>query len=227
MRPTHFIIALAVLFVFLQQDIRLTTVVNSLNPVWVGFGALLIAGIILGQIMRPVMDLTGSGLGLALAALIAIAGLVVFEYKRELGSLDLFLFADVATPSDPVALERKAELKLSWDGHFRGVAQINGRAVSALIDTGASTVLLRHRDAKRIGLDVAKLQFDTAVTTAAGRSSVAMVVLDRVRIGTVEARDVTAAIAQPGQLQSNLLGMSFLRSITETVIRGDRMYLQQ
>ncbi|WP_118134854.1 TIGR02281 family clan AA aspartic protease [Oceanicella sp. SM1341] len=138
--------------------------------------------------------------------------------------------AFAAAPAPTAALAASAgevELVRAWDGHFRAIAEVEGRSVALLVDTGASLVLLRHDDAERIGLDMSGLQYTIPVTTANGRSYVAPVVLSSVRIGDVELREVRGAVAEEGKLQSSLLGMSFLEGLYETTIRGNRILIRQ
>lgn len=121
----------------------------------------------------------------------------------------------------------EAQFRRNWDGHYRVDARINGRSQNMLIDTGASMVLLPYEDVSRLGIDPEKLAFTTPVTTANGKSTVAPIVLESIRIGSIEVRNVPAAVAHPGRLKMGLLGMSFLDQMKETSFRGDRLYLRQ
>ncbi len=93
-------------------------------------------------------------------------------------------------------------------GHFLPAGQINGRAVQFMVDTGASTIGLSESDAKRINLDYTKgrrVQVSTANGTVVGHE----VLLDSVRIGSVQVHGV-AAIVIPQSMPYVLLGNSFL-----------------
>ena len=50
--------------------------------------------------------------------------------------------------------------------------------------------------------------------------------LDRLAVGAIVERAVPALIAQPGQLRTNLLGMSFLNRLQSWEVRGDRLVLR-
>ena len=52
-----------------------------------------------------------------------------------------------------------------------------------------------------------------SIDTANGRTRAAPVTLDRLAIGGLEERSVEALVAQPGQLRTSLLGMSFLNRL--------------
>lgn len=120
----------------------------------------------------------------------------------------------------------EVELNRAWDGHYRAIAEINGSDVGLLVDTGASLVLLRQDDAARAGLDVADLNYAIPLTTANGKSLIAEVTLEEMRIGDILLKNIRAGVAQKGALHSSLLGMSFLEHLKETVIQKDRMVLR-
>ncbi len=50
--------------------------------------------------------------------------------------------------------------------------------------------------------------------------------LDRIAIGGLVERSVDALVAQPGQLKTSLLGMSFLNRLQSWEVRGDRLLLR-
>ena len=130
-------------------------------------------------------------------------------------------------PGEPVSLSA-TETVLTRDGygHFTTLADVNGRKLRMLIDTGSSDVALPYEDAVRVGLDVSKLQFDRAVMTANGEAKVAPIMLPFVRVGGITLRNVPGSVAEPGKLGSPLLGMSFLSQLREVSIRGDRLWLK-
>src|SRR5260370_7233172 len=79
-----------------------------------------------------------------------------------------------------------------------------------VLDTGASAVVLPQDAAKAAGLPLEVLNYSVNVDTANGRARAAPVTLDRLSIGGIIERSVPALIAQPGQLPTSLLGMTFL-----------------
>lgn len=102
-----------------------------------------------------------------------------------------------------------ARIDKAADGHFWAQAQVNGRPLRVLVDTGASQVALTRADARRLGVDVAALDYDKPVMTADGRMQAARVRLAHVSVGTAEVRDVDALVVKRG-LNASLLGMSYL-----------------
>ena len=86
--------------------------------------------------------------------------------------------------------------------------------------------MLTQEAAKAAGLPLDFLNYSVQVETANGRTRAAPVTLDRVRVGAIEERQVSALIAQPGQLRMSLLGMSFLNRLKSSEVRGDRLLLR-
>jgi aspartyl protease family protein len=115
----------------------------------------------------------------------------------------------------------------SRDGHFRVRADVNGRAIRLVVDTGASSVVLSDRDAREVGIDLSKLSYDVKVSTANGGTTAAPVVLDSLGVGEITERNVHALVARPGQLEMSLLGNSFLERLHSFTIQGDRLILKQ
>ena len=117
------------------------------------------------------------------------------------------------------------ELRASSDGHYYARAEINGRPLDLLVDTGASLVALTYEDAERLGLRLRASDFTARVQTANGTAAVAPVVLDRVSIGRVTVRNVRAAVSERGRLTKTLLGMSFLGELARVDISQGRLLL--
>jgi len=93
-------------------------------------------------------------------------------------------------------------------GHFMTQGAINGRAVTFMLDTGATSIALSAADAQRIGLDYSKGQ-RVQMNTANGVSSGYKLRLQSVRVGDVEVYDVEA-IVSPQPMPFVLLGNSFI-----------------
>jgi aspartyl protease family protein len=99
-------------------------------------------------------------------------------------------------------------LSVSSGGHFLTQGAINGRAVSFLVDTGASVVALSASDAQRIGLDYTQSQ-PVRMNTANGLTQGYRVRLNSVRVGDVEVYEVDAVVT-PQPMPHVLLGNSFI-----------------
>ena len=131
----------------------------------------------------------------------------------------------VLVPGHVVSHGRSVEVGRSNGGDFSITAQINGARVAMVLDTGASSVVLTRDDAKAAGLPLEVLKYTVNIDTANGRARAAPVTLDRVAVGGLVERSVEALVAQPGQLKTSLLGMSFLNRLQSWQVSGDRLVL--
>jgi aspartyl protease family protein len=87
-------------------------------------------------------------------------------------------------------------------------------------------VVLTYEAAKAAGLPLEVLQYSVNVDTANGRTHAAPVTLDKIAVGGVSERSVSALIAQPGQLKTSLLGMTFLNRLESWEVRGDKLLMR-
>ncbi|HYE45053.1 MAG TPA: TIGR02281 family clan AA aspartic protease [Caulobacter sp.] len=115
--------------------------------------------------------------------------------------------AQVATASQ--APPSPAQVTKSADGHYWATADVDGSAVRFLVDTGATAVALTADDARRLGLDLSKLDYRVDVTTADGKTRAAQVKLRSVTIAGARVENVDALVLEGG-LKTSLLGMSYL-----------------
>jgi aspartyl protease family protein len=122
---------------------------------------------------------------------------------------------------------RTVELRAGAYGHFHAQAEINGRPVSVMVDTGASIVALSFEDARAAGLNVRDKDFTHRVSTANGVARIAPVTIDRISVGDIIVRDVSGAVMEPGKLGTTLLGMSFLSRLQRVDIRSGMLVLHE
>lgn len=122
----------------------------------------------------------------------------------------LLLGAGPVKASAEGAMRSGSEIVLmaSSGGHFNTVGQINGKAVSFMVDTGATKVSMSESEAERLGVDY-KAGTKGLAETANGRVPVYAVTLSSVRVGDVEVANVEALVL-PASMPHILLGNSFL-----------------
>lgn len=121
---------------------------------------------------------------------------------------------------------RVVEIPRGRAGEFQVSTQVNGAAVAMVLDTGASAVVLTHDAAKAAGLPMDFIRYTVNVDTANGRAQAAAVTLDRLAVGGIVERSVPALIAQPGQLKTSLLGMSFLNRLDGWEVRSGKLVMR-
>jgi aspartyl protease family protein len=169
----------------------------------------------------------------ATAAAIVVAGVMHYDTLRS-GLSGALGVTETAAPATPAAGTADAgpktggrsgvqELSASADGHFYARAEINGRPIDVMVDTGASMVALTYEDGERAGLSLRPADFTSRVSTANGVAAVAIATLDRVTIGRITVRGVRAAICERGKLEKTLLGMSFLSRLERVDINRGRL----
>jgi aspartyl protease family protein len=131
-----------------------------------------------------------------------------------------------SSAGDMLQLNALTELKAGHNGHFIVTAEINGRSVKVLVDTGASAVALSYEDAQDVGLRPGSLEFDVPVSTANGVTKAASVMLDKVEIDGVKVSDVNGLVLPQGAMRGTLLGMSFLSKLGSFKVEDGVLYLK-
>lgn len=150
---------------------------------------------------------------------------VGYTYRMELQEIGDRVLSELI-PGRPATRGRMVEVARGRTGDFSVAAQINGARIPMVLDSGASAIVLTQEAAKAAGLPLEVLQYSVNVETANGRTHAAPVTLDRIAIGGLTERSVSALIAQPGQLKTNLLGMSFLNRLQSWEVRGDKLMMR-
>ena len=136
--------------------------------------------------------------------------------------------APAGTPLDAASPdgERAVRLRRSSTGPFVARTKVNGTELTMMVDTGASSVVLKSADAERAGIDLKALSFTIAVDTANGSTFCAPVRLRQISVGGITFQNVEALVAQPGNLKESLLGMSFLKRLRSYDFSGDFLTLR-
>lgn len=158
------------------------------------------------------------------ALMIALTGL--YAYRFEFSDLADRVMAEL-NPTDPVVGQGgEVIIGRRLGGEFVVAAKVNNVPASFLFDTGASTVVIRAQDARKMGLDTAGLDYDVRVTTANGAAMAAETRLDQLSVGPIVLHNVRALIARPGALSENLLGMSFLERLSSYSVEHGKLVLK-
>jgi aspartyl protease family protein len=181
-----------------------------------------------GRIAQALQDaVTWAGIGLTLVAL--------YSYREDLLPFAERFAQRIAGELMPGTPEMVAtegaegvgvRIRRGWEGHFIAAAQVNGVPLKMIVDTGASTVVLRPEDAQKLGFDPQALSYSVPVQTANGTSRAARVRLAKIAVGPLEFKDVEALVAQKGALHQSLLGMSFLNRLRSYEFSRDFLTLR-
>jgi len=110
-------------------------------------------------------------------------------------------------------------------GHFVERGQINGRAVTFMVDTGASAVSIGRPDAERLGLPFLQQGQPVMMRTANGEVQGWHMRLQSVRLGSMEVSNLEAIVV-PQAMPYVLLGNNFLAYFQMTR-QGNEMVLER
>ncbi len=144
-----------------------------------------------------------------------VAGLLWWSFDRVLNPNANLANAEIE--NGEVVLQRGP------DGHFRATGLVNGQPVDFLVDTGATSVALPERLARRLNLRFGPAE---RVHTANGEAVAYSTRLDQVILGGATAYDVSSHISPGITGDEALLGMSFLARF-EIVMNGDEMRIRR
>ena len=175
-----------------------------------------------------VRTLRGFGAGLVFAATVVTS----YNYRFDLlAAVHRVSGEFVQRPTSPRAntepdSDQAVRIRRRPDGHFIARAEIDGQSMPMLIDTGASTVVLKPADAQRLGIDVDRLKYAVPVQTANGTTYAAAIRIKSLAVGQIHVFDVDALVSKPGTLKDSLLGMTFLNRLRSYEFSGEFLTLR-
>ena len=144
-------------------------------------------------------------------------GVVLYNFKNQI--ISGFI------PHKPLVMENNViKIQKSSDGHFYTTLKINNKSVLFMIDTGASHTTLSMKDAKRVGINIGNLKFNTPYNTANGITYGASTKINEVKIANIIFKDVWVSINRSG-MDTSLLGMSFLSRFKGYTVLDDRLMI--
>jgi aspartyl protease family protein len=192
-------------------------------------GQALYLAILLLVILASSATLRGAGAGRLLkmaGAWIAIfaAILVVSAYREEAGAV-LARIAGEADPARGTVEGGEFRVRARSDGHFWVRADVDGQSVLFLVDTGASGIVLTADAADRIGIDRSRLVFDQLARTANGTVRGASARVRMIEVGPIVRTNMRVSVTE-GALDTNLLGMDFMRTLSGWRVEGDTLIMR-
>ncbi len=195
-------------------------------------GALVLAVFVGGSMLR---DNPWSALG-QLAIWVGIGALIAlgYTYRAELGfgpepateTAELRHLPQTPSGAIKTTTGPRSVTLYAQGGHFFAQAEVGGKMLTFMVDTGATVVALSRDDARALGITPAQSDFTEAIDTANGVTRGARVTLDSVGIGPIDMRDVEAMVVD-GDMRGSLLGMSFLNRLAGYQVTGDKLVLTQ
>ncbi|MEM8665032.1 MAG: TIGR02281 family clan AA aspartic protease [Pseudomonadota bacterium] len=157
-----------------------------------------------------------------LVALLALVAVYAYRAPLEIAGREM---VSVLVPGVAITAGDQVIVRRSRNSQFLLNGSVNGTRTDFLFDTGASLVVLSAADAQNAGFHPETLNYRIPVMTAAGMTEVAPVRLRELSVGGIVMNEVRAAIAKPGDLDTSLLGMTFLNRLDGYEVRRDRLVL--
>src|SRR5256885_5883660 len=153
-------------------------------------------------------------IALAWVAIFA-AGFVLFTFRDNLGWVAQRLKAEAV--GTPVEQGRETRIPMAIDGHFWVTAQLNGKDVKFLVDSGATMTTIDRDTALKAGVQVSPRR-DQFVRTGNGVIRVSSGRADELQVGGIMRSDVGLQVADNDDL--NVLGMNLLSSLSRWGVEG-------
>lgn len=151
---------------------------------------------------------------------------VGYAYRDELISVANRVTGEFQPGVAVVDGERGSALfRRGLGGHFEIAATINGHTTPMIFDTGASAVVLTRADAAEAGIDLAELRYVIPVSTANGTGMAARTRLKSIEVGGIARRNITAFVTEDGALETSLLGMTFLETLSRYSVTQNSLEL--
>ncbi len=152
--------------------------------------------------------------------------IIGYSYRNEITSLANRVMGEFAPQSANISNDGNSVMfTRSITGSFKLNVIIDNVKLKMIFDTGASAIVLNHDDAKSIGIDVDNLRYNIRVQTANGISQASSMTINNIRIGNIERSNIKAFIAKENALETSLLGMSFLQTLSGYSVIGDKLEL--
>ena len=195
----------------------MTTLPKSVDPFFLLYLLILLIGVgsfIFGDFRNR---MTQNIRNAAIWVLIFFSAIVLYGYKDVIEG-QLFPRTAVSQIGDEISLTR------ARDGHFYATVNVNGTDITFVVDTGATNIVLSKDDALRIGLNPDELRYFGRAQTANGEVRTAAVRLGQMRFGNRLDENVPASVNE-GQLDTSLLGMSYLSRFETIQITGNQLTL--
>jgi aspartyl protease family protein len=155
-----------------------------------------------------------------------------YSYREELSAVvsrvggELLPAGEVVTVQSGEEGDKAVRVRRRLDGHYAVRAAVNGQSMTLMVDTGATSVVLKPADAERAGINLDDLSYTTPIDTANGTTFAAAVRLKSLSIGPLVVNNIEALVARPGSIKENLLGMSFLRRLRSYEFTNDYLTLR-
>lgn len=142
------------------------------------------------------------------------ASFVLFTFRDDFGWVMQRLRAEAT--GAPVSQGAQIRIPMALDGHFWVDAEVNGRKVKFLIDSGATMTTIGQATAQQAGIRIVE-PANQIVRTGNGMIRVSRAQADTLQVGTITRRNLQLHVAND---DLNVLGMNFLSSLQRWGVEG-------
>lgn len=156
-------------------------------------------------------------------ALIFAALFAVIALRHDFLALGRRIMAEVTGSASQESQGAELRIRRSADGHFWVDAEVNGRPMRFMIDSGATITTLSADAARSAGIEPSD-NFGVMVDTANGTVVMQRGSIARFRLGPIERVALAAHIAPNDRI--NLIGMNLLSSLRGWGVEGDTLVLR-
>lgn len=147
----------------------------------------------------------------------------VFALRDDFMALGRRILGEATGSAGQQAVGETLRIRRSADGHFWVDAEVNGRPVRFMIDSGATTTTLSSDSATAAGVESGG-GFGVMVDTANGTVVMDRGRIERLRLGPIQRDSLPVHIANNTMV--NVIGMNFLSSLSGWGVEGDVLVLR-
>lgn len=156
-------------------------------------------------------------------ALIFAAMFAVFALRNDFMALGRRIIGEATGSAGQEARGETLRIRRSADGHFWVDAEVNGRPIRFMIDSGATTTTVSSQAASSAGVERSG-GFGVMVETANGTVVMDRGRIERLRLGPIQRDSLAVHIASNDMV--NVIGMNFLSSLSAWGVEGDILVLR-
>ncbi len=149
---------------------------------------------------------------------------LLVSFRPEMKLIWQRVTGELGLASAPAISGTPMTLRKSDDGHFWVTADVNGRPVRFLIDSGATFTALSADAARQAGVEADGLSLKTVIETANGTVEAERGTIGKLDVGSLTMRDHDVVISDAFG-DTNVLGMNFLSDLESWRVEGSSMIL--
>lgn len=149
---------------------------------------------------------------------------LLVSFRPEMKLIWNRAISELGLASAPAVTGSPMTLRKREDGHFWVDAEVNGRSVAFMIDSGATYTAMSAEAARDAGVQPDTFSMKVVLDTANGVVEADRATIADLRVGSLEIKDHPVVVADAfGDI--NVLGMNFLSELESWRVEGDSMIL--